>query len=491
MGNESLKVKTAKSVAWTSLQRFMNIGIRFVSGIILARLLTAEDYGCIGMLSIFILISESILDGGFGSALIQKKSPTREDYSTIFFWNMGMSLTLYAILFLAAPFIADFYNMPLLCDVLRVQGVVLIINAFAFVQSNQLRKQFRFKKIAIVSLITTFVSLSITIFMAYKGFGVWALVTNYLVTAFIPAVVYWLTNKWYPMLVFSKKSFKELFSFGFYIFLSNIINNASNNVQGLLIGKFYSASTMGYYSKANSTEALASTSISSVLGIVSYPLYSEAQNDLKALANIIKKLTSSVSFITFPLLFLLISIAKPLFVLLYSDRWLQSVPYFQILCLAGLAICLQSLNSMSISAIGKSKVMFKWTFVKRGIGLLLIFLGIVFFGIKGLLIAMVLQSWVIYIINAWLVSKYIGYKLLSQLKDLLPIILLSLVAFAVAFSIGYFLDAHMYIVGAIQAISFIGVYWGGAYLCRLSAYAYFKTIIPIFTEKFKKKHNKQ
>ena len=182
-------------MVWTSIQKFAGMGISFVSGIILARLLTPDDFGCIGMLSIFMVIAGSFVDGGFASALIQKKRPTQEDYSTIFFFNLGMSLLMYVILFFSAPAISRFYKMPLLCSVLRVQGLVLIINAFSLIQSNQLRKQFRFKKIAVIALATSIISLSITIFLAYKDFGVWALVASNLISAFIPAMVYWLTNK--------------------------------------------------------------------------------------------------------------------------------------------------------------------------------------------------------------------------------------------------------------------------------------------------------
>ena len=276
---EDLKQKAASGMVWTSIQKFVGMGISFISGIILARLLTPEDFGCIGMLSIFMVVANAFVEGGLASALIQKKRPTQEDYSTIFFFNLGMSALMYAILFCSAPAIARFYKMPLLSAVLRVQGLVLVINAFAIVQSNQLRKQFQFKKLAIVTLVTSVISIAVTIYMAYKGFGVWALVIQNILGALIPAIIYWFTNKWLPLLVFSKSSFKELFSFGFFMFLSNLINTFCNNIQGLLIGRFYNPATMGYYSKARSTEELASTSISSVMGQVTYPLYAEYQND--------------------------------------------------------------------------------------------------------------------------------------------------------------------------------------------------------------------
>ena len=321
MQEKLLKEKAVNGVIWTFIQRFMSILIQFISNIVLARLLTPDDYGCIGMLTIFMLLSATIIDGGFSSALIQKKKPTQEDYSTIFFWNLGLSIVIYLFLYCLAPYIADFYHLDLLCPVLRVQGVVLIINALQTVQVNQLNKQFRFKKISIVTLMSSAISLAVTILLAYKGLGVWALVAQNLLMTIIPTLIYWLTNRWIPKLVFSTKSFKELFTFGFFMFLTSLISTLVNNIQGLLIGRFYNASQMGYYSKAHRTEMLASTSISQVISQVSYPLYAELQDNKSMLTNTIKKLTLSVSFLTFPLMLLLTLLAEPLFIFLYSYSW--------------------------------------------------------------------------------------------------------------------------------------------------------------------------
>ncbi len=484
---DNLKQKAASGVVWTSIQKFAGMGISLISGIILARLLSPEDYGCIGMLSIFMVIANSFIDGGFGSALIQKKRPTQEDYSTVFFFNMGMSVLMYFILFFSAPSIARFYKMPLLSAVLRVQGLVLIIQALSIIQSNQLRKQFNFRKLAIVSLVTSVVSLLVTVLMAYKGFGVWALVAMNILTVLIPTIIYWISNKWYPMIVFSKQSFKELFNFGFFMFLTSLINSFCNNIQGLLIGRFYNPATMGYYSKARGTEDMASTSISSVLGQVTYPLYAEYQHDLPALINVIKRMTNSVAYVTFPIMALLILLAKPLFVFLYSDKWLDSVPYFQILCLAGIAISLQGVNYQAIAAVGRSKAMFSWTLIKRAIGLALVVGGLAFYGMKGLLLGMVLQSWLIYLINAYQVHKYIGYKLHTQLLDMLPIMVMAVVSWL----LGYFLvlllpNLHMYILAIIRFLVFVGVYIGGSVLFKMNSYLYVKETLPMFLTKFKK-----
>lgn len=486
--SDDLKQKAASGMIWTSVQKFIGMGISFIGGIILARLLTPEDYGCIGMLSIFMVVASNFVEAGFGSALIQKKHPSQEDYSTIFFFNLAMSFVVYGILFFSAPAIARFYKMPVLSSVLRVQGLVLIIYAFAIIQSNQLRKQFRFKKLSIVTLVASVVSLLVTMFMAYKGFGVWALVASNLISAFIPAVVYWLTNKWHPLLVFSKSSFKELFNFGFFMFLSNLINTFCNNFQGLLIGRFYNPATMGYYSKAKSTEELASTSISNIMGHVTYPLYAEYQNDKKLLVNVIKRITIVIAYITFPMMFLLMLLAKPIFILLYSDRWLDSVPYFQILCIAGIAICLQGVNFSAVAAIGKSKVMFLWTIIKRGIGIFMIVGGMAAFGMKGLLVGMVLSSWTIYFVNAYLCDKHVGYKMKEQVKDIIPILAMSIAAIGLSWGLHYIIpEVNMYVLAVIQFVTFVFVYWGGSVLFKMDSYNYFIENIPLIFRKFTKK----
>lgn len=465
-------------MVWTALQKYSTMGIQFISGIILARLLTPYDYGCIGMLSIFMVLAEAFIDGGFGSALIQKKRPTQEDYSTIFWWNLGMATLMYAILFVSAPAISRFYDIPLLCDVLRVQGLVLFIYAFNIVQRNQLRKNLNFKVLSIVTITTSIISLGVTIFMAYKGFGVWALVANNLISASIPAIVFWFFIKWRPILAFSKQSFKELFGFGFYMFLTHMVERFSTQLTGLVIGKVYNPSTLGYYSKALGTERLASHTISSIMTQVTYPLYAQVQDDKSLMINMIKRLTTTISYITFPMMFILMLTAKPLFVLLYSDRWIQSIPYFQVLCFAGLAACLQSVNLQTISAIGKSKTMLTWTIVKRIIGLCAMLGGLFVFGMKGLLVGVIINAWFSYFVNISLVSKHIGYRWTQQLLDIMPVGFASMLAACIAFCGVHFLHLNMYLDGVLKLCVYLAVYIGWSLIFKPDSYTYFLSIIP-------------
>lgn len=487
MNKSELKTKTVSGVVWTALQKYSTIAIQFISGIILARLLTPYDYGCIGMLSIFIILAESFIDGGFGSALIQKKIPSQEDYSTIFFWNLGMAVLLYAILYFSAPAIAGFYDIPLLSSVLRVQGIILFIYAFNIVQRNQLVKSLKFKILSIVTITTSLISLTITIFMAYHGYGVWSLVALNILNAAIPALFFWFYIKWRPIHTFSWDSFKELFSFGLYMFFTHILNNFASHFQGLLIGKFYNPTIMGYYSKASRTEFMASNSISSIMQQVAYPLYAEVQDDKIRLGNMIKRMTMTLAYITFPLMIILLLCAKPIFILLYSDRWLDSVPYFQVLCIAGLSICLQAVNIMSISAIGKSKTLFWWTVVKRSVGLSFIVSGLFFYGMKGLLLGVLLNQWFSYAVNIGMVSKHIGYKWWNQCVDILPIGLVSVITGVICYFIGDLCQFPLYGDGLLKFSVYLVIYLGWSLVMKPEAYNYTISIICPLLSKFRQR----
>ena len=480
-----LKQKAFSGILWSSVQKFGTMGISFVSNIVLARLLTPEDYGCIGMLMIFILVANTFIDGGFGSALIQKKEPTQEDYSTIFYWNLFLSIVLYVLLFFAAPLIACFYHLPLLSSVLRVQGLVLILNSLSIIQQNRLRKQLLFKKLSVVSIVSALLSLGITIYLAYVGWGVWALVAQQLLMSGFNAVLYWIVGKWKPSFVFSKQSFKELFGFGGYILSSNLINTLCNNVQGLLIGKFFSSVIMGLYAQARKLEEVASTSFSSVVDQVSYPVLSTVQNDKQMLISVLRKLIMSLAYVCFPMMILLILIGDSLIVLLYSTKWIGCVPYFRILCVAGMAICLQGVNYNAVAAIGKSRELFKWTIIKRVVGLCLIVLGFWAFKIEGLLWGMVVGSYIIYLMNGYLVSKYVGYRLSTQFRDLAPIILIALLSAFIVFFLDY-IEIYWLFKMLLTIFVYVFVYLLLSYLCRIKPLEAVRITMSLMTKRFRK-----
>lgn len=486
MKEVNLKEVAASGFMWNAFQKYSILGVTFFSSIILARLLTPYDYGCIGLLQIFIAIATIMIDSGFGAALLQKKRPTQEDYSTIFYWNIFISLILYFVLFFAAPYISRFYKIDLLTSVLRIQGLVLFINAFKMIQSNILRKRFQFKSMAITVVISSIISVFTTIVMAYYGYGVWALVVQQILISLLPMMAFWFITKWIPLLNFSYKSFKELFGFGSFMFLTGIINTLADNVQGLLIGRFYNPTTMGYYTKAKTTEGLASTGISQIIDSMALQLYSEVQDDIVTLGNILKRLTSTLAYITCPVIISLVLIAEPLFIIMYSDRWAPCVPYFQVLAVSGLAICLQAVNLQAIAAIGKSKIMFTWTLIKRVINIILIIIGLLIGGIYGLLLGMVIGSWLSYFINAWLVSQNIGYKMKAQILDLLPIVLIAACAIFPVLILKHIIY-HSMVGPFVLMIIFIVSYFLFSMLFKIEAYKYCKELIPFFINKIIKR----
>jgi len=482
--SSSLKQQTISGMLWSAVQKFGNMGISFVSNIILARMLTPDDYGCIGMLAIFITVSSTFVDGGFGSALIQKKEPTQKDYSTIFWWNLFISFLLYGVLFMSAPVIGDFYHMPLLPSVLRVQGIILIINSLNIIQTNQLRKQLRFKRLANVTITAHAIAAIAAIILAWKGWGVWSLVAQQIISSVSISIILWNINKWTPDICFSKESFKQLFGFGGFVLLSNLINTFCDNIQGLLIGRFFNPFTLGLYTQARKLEDLATSSISGVVNQVAYPVLSHNQSNKNELINTLKKFICFISFIVFPLMFLLILIAEPLIILLYSIKWIDCVPYFRILCIAGLAISLQMINYNAIAAIGKSKILFKWTIIKRSIGLFLNIGGILLYGIYGLLIGGVITAFTLYFINAYLVSIHVGYKIKEQLRDLFPTISITLSAFFFTHIFQRLISFHIYIDFLLICIVYLIFYF---VLSKLFNCIIFSSIINVMNQLFNKK----
>ena len=482
MVDSKLRAQSYWGVLWSSVQKFGVLAISFISNIILARILSPDDFGCIGMLAIFIAIGDIFIDGGFAVALIQKKRPTQEDYSTVFYCNLIISIFLYILLFFTAPAISSFYRIPLLKDVLRVEGLVFIINGFRIIQANQIRKKLKFKELSIIEITSAVITLALTVYFAYLGWGIWALVAQQILHCFITVLLMWIVNKWYPSWVFSKQSFKELFSFGGFVLLSNIITILSSEIQGLLIGLFFNPATMGYYSQARKLESVPAAGVSAVINQVSFPVLSEAQNDNNTLIQMTRRFIVSVAFLIIPIMFLCILIGKQIIVLCYSDKWIDSVPYFQVLCLAGIAVSMNGINYYAVAVKGKSKELLYGTFVKKSIGIALIIGGLVLYGMKGLLIGTVLGAYFSYLVNALQVKKYVGYSIWSQARDIFPLLICSLFAFIVSFISTRFFIIGFWGEGAIRFIVFVTVYMGMATILKLDAYKYIKSIInEIFT----------
>ena len=452
----SLKQQAINGVLWSAVQKFGISLISFISNIFLARLLTADDYGCIGLLAIFIAVSNALVFGGFISALIQKKDADEIDFSTVFYWNIVVSILLYGVLYVSSPFIADYYSIEKLSIILRVQGIILLINGLSAVQTTLLRKSLQFKKLAKINLISALVSITVALFLAYKGFGVWSLVVQQLVSSLCNTIILWATSRWRPSLVFSFASFKGLFSYGCFLLLSDLMNTVCDNIQGLIIGKRFSSSTMGYYTQAKRLEEVPTQSISQLVAQVTFPIYARIQDSMEKLRSAVKSTLALMNYVNFPLMVMFIVIAKPLIVILYSEKWMSSIPYFQILCVAGIVNCLQSVNYQVVSASGRSRQLFIWNFVKRGSGLLLIILG-AFCGVKGILWGMVVSYYIIYFINAGLAYQSTHYSILEQIIDSMPLLTISFVSGAISYSFGYLIHSNGFLL-IVQILVYLSSY---------------------------------
>lgn len=448
--------KILSGTFWATSDKLISMGMQFLTNLILARLLMPSDFGCIGMLAIFVVVAQIIVDGGFGSALIQKEEPTQVDYSTIFYWNLFFSIGLYLILFAFAPVIASFYRMPLLCIVLRVLGLILLINALGVIQINRLRKQLAFRLIAIVNIVSYLMAAIIAVLMALNGYGVWSLVILQLLFSLFSVSFFWICTRWYPSFCFSQESLKALFKYGGFLLFSNILQEICKNLQGLIIGRKFSSMQMGLYSQAKRLGDVSYYILPNVIVQVMFPVYSQLQSDVDSLRNMLRMNVRVISFITFPLVVLLILIASPLINFLYGEKWLASVSYFQILCIGGLFVCLQNINYYAIAALGKSKTLFHWSFYKWGMLLLFLLIGMNW-GMYGILIGMVVSEFNVFLVNAFLVSKYVHYSLIRQYLDLLPLLLLSLTVGFIIYMIDGYFQLHILIQVFIYLLLYISI----------------------------------
>ena len=333
-------------------------------------------------------------------------------------------------------------------------------------QLNKLRKELDFKSLSIVQLIATVFSVVVAVAMAYYGWGVWALVFQQIVVSLVTALLLWRVSLWRPTLCFSLKSFKELFAYGAFLLFSDLLNSVCENIQGLIIGRRYSVADMGFYSQARKMEEVPTVTISHVVATVTFPVFAKLQNDKARLCLAVRNSLKLMNFVNFPLMVLLMVVAEPLFIILFSDRWIDSVPYFRILCVAGLVNCLQSVNYQVTAAVGRSKALFRWNVVKRIVGLLLIFIGM-YWGVEGILWAVVGGFYFSFVVNAVVASSSTGYFLFQQVKDLIPFLILSIVSAAVSCLVLYVCDSSILFMLLLPTVVYVGTYLFIAWVFKL------------------------
>lgn len=419
MPKESLKNKTVKGMGWSAVENVTRTGVAFVVSIILARLLSPEEYGLIGILAIFIAIFNAIVDSGFTNALIRNQNATDTDYSTVFYTNLVLSFFLAATLICCAKPIANFFERPELIPLTRVMSSVVVINAFAIVQRARTTKAIDFKTQTKITFISSIGSGVIGIVMAYVGYGVWALVGQQISNQLFTTLFFWIYNKWMPKLVFSRQSFKKMWHFGSKILASSLIATTWKEIYQVVIGKCYSPVTLGLYTRAKHFADLCSTNLTIVVQRVSYPVLSSVQDDKARLKNGYKRIIKVTMLITFTLMLGLAAVAKPMILTLIGEQWLACVPFLQIICLQMMLYPLHAINLNMLQVQGRSDLFLKLEIIKKVIAIGPLLLGI-FVDIYWMLAGSVLTGLIAYYLNAYYSGPFLNYSIKEQVKDILP-----------------------------------------------------------------------
>lgn len=473
---ESLKNKTVKGTIWSSLERFSVQGIHFLVMILMARILTPADYGIVGMLAIFIAISQSLVDSGFSQALIRKQDRSEIDNSTVFYFNIAVGIVLYTVLYFCAPLIADFYNEPLLVPVTRAIGLSVIFNSLNVVQRALLTVRLDFKTQAKASLAGAIFSGAIGISMAYTGFGVWSIVWQQLSNLAIITILLWIFSHWKPIWAYSWRSFRVLFNFGSKLLASGLLDTLYRNIYLIVIGKFFKASDLGYYTRANQFTDFASSNITGIFQRVTYPVLSTIQDDDARLTDVYRRLLRTSAFIIFPLMMGMAAVARPMILSFLTKEWLFSAVLIQILCLSQMWYPVHAINLNLLQVKGRSDLFLKLEVIKKII--ITITLCVTFpFGLIAMCWGMLANSIICLVINTYYTGKLINLGFFSQMKDLFPTLLLSFATGAIEYLTVSNLQINSWLALGLGIIEGVSIYVIAAKLLRFNEFSELLSIV--------------
>ena len=468
MTNSKIKSKAKSGIIWSAIEKLSVQGFQFIIGIILARLLSPNDFGLIGMLAIFFSISQTLVDSGMASGLIQKTDRTEDDFSTVFVFNLGVSVIVYFILFNTAPLIADFFEESQLIDLTRVVSLMVLINAISVVQRTRLTIALDFKSIARINLLATLLSGSIAIYGAYIGWGVWALAVQMVVKSILTSSLLWFSSNNRFSLTFKSDSFKNLFGFGSKLLVAGLYAQLLNNIYNLAIGKKFPTAELGYYTRGKQFADLSSGTISGILQQVTFPLLASVKEDKAQMVSIYKKVIQLTAFIIFPAMTLLTLLAAPLIDVLLGSKWYGVIPLLQWIAIARIITPISVINMSILNAIGRSDLFLKLDLAKFPLVAIALIISIPI-GVKAMVIAQVCTTFVAFFMNAYLPGKLFGYGALGQIRDMLPIMIATAITgLGVYYCIQYFEDPIVKLFGG----TLIGgiVYFGLSYILRIQAF---------------------
>lgn len=429
---ESLKKKTVKGVAWTSLNQVVSLGFGFVISVILARLLSPSDYGLLAMIGVFNAIAFAFMDSGFGNALIRKPDLTEDDNTTAFTFNIVVAVVMVGIIWLIAPWVAKFYDKPILTSLLRVEGFLLIVSSFKIVQNTQLSRALNFKATMIVNVTSQVIAGVVAILAAYRGFGVWSLVIQHFVSSITGLVLLWIISPWRPHGKWNNNSFGYLWGYGSKLLASGLLNTVYRNIYPIVIGKFYSAADLGQYTRASGYAAIPSQGLTSVLQQVTFPVLSQIQDDTERLASSYRRMLRFTVFLVFPIMIGMAALAYPLVVSLVTDKWAQCVPYLQVICFASMWYPVHAINLNLLQVKGRSDLFLRLEIIKKAIATVAIFISVPF-GVMGICIGAVCTSIICLAINTYYTGKLIHVGFIRQMMDMTPTLLASLAMGAIVY----------------------------------------------------------
>ena len=421
----NLKKQSLNATIWTIIDIIFNKAIFFIATLVLARLLGPSEFGLIGMIMVFFTIGTTLVDSGLSVSLIRTANPDDAEYNTIFYMNIVMSLIAYLFIFIVAPFVADFYAQPILKLLIRIYCLGFIITAIRMIPQTMLVREMNFKKIAILNIPGNIVGLIIGVWMAINEYKVWSIVGLYLSNQIVATIIYWIFIKWRPKIVFSIDKMKYHWNFGYKLMISAQLNTVFDNIYNIIIGKFYSVQSLGYYERAYTFNNYPVSILSGIISKVSLPLLSKISADKQRTLQVYRKILMLSFYISAPLMLGALIVAKPLFSLILGEQWIPAVPFFQILCLAYMLYPIHSLNINILSIYGKSSLFLKLEIMKKMMVLVLVLIAFNF-GIYGLVWSSVIGSFAALFINTFYTGGLILYYTKDQLKDLMPTLTISI-----------------------------------------------------------------
>ena len=482
---EKLKDKTIKGVGWSTIDNVAQYGVTFVVSIVLARLLSPDDYGLLGLIAIFTAVCGTLINAGFTTALIRKKDATDDDYNTVFIVNLGMSLLLYGIIFFCSPLIADFFQREELVWLTRVSSLGMIVGALSLVQQTRLTKRIDFKSQTKITIVASISSGIIGIALALMKFGVWALVAQALSSQLIRTVLLWHVNKWIPQLNFSKKSFHELFGFGWKMMVSGVIDTVWKELNQFVVGKFYSPATLGQYTRAKHFSQLLSSNLTSVVQRVTYPVLSNIQDDKQRMVNAYRRIIKTTMFVTAISMFFLGAISEPLLYCLIGPKWHEAATYLPLICVVGSTYPLHAINLNMLQVQGRSDLFLGLEIIKKIIATGPLLIG-AFVGIFPMLWASVIVNIIAYFLNSYYTGKLLGYSSWMQIKDVAPSYgIAAIVAFSVYFL--KYLPISNWIILPLQIVFGLFCFFLICWLTKNNEYMEIKNIVkPVINKNLKK-----